>query len=74
MARRDGNDLFALVELAKWCEHRHRDFRRALMLTMRACSCASRLSPEDHTNLARRRDRLERKLAPPQPTVPGERS
>ncbi len=64
MVRRDGEDFFALVELAKWCEHRRRDFRQALTLTMRACSCARRhLSPEDHTNLARRRERLERKLA-----------
>jgi uncharacterized protein YprB with RNaseH-like and TPR domain len=30
MLRRDGEDRFALVELAKWCEHRRRDFARAL--------------------------------------------
>jgi hypothetical protein len=64
MARRDGEDLFALVELAKWCEHRRRDFRRALALTMRACACAGRLSPEELSDLARRRERLERKLLP----------
>ena len=28
MVRRDGGDLFALVELAKWHEHRRRDFAR----------------------------------------------
>ena len=63
MVRRDGEDLFALVELAKWCEHRRRDFAQALALTMRACACAGRLSPDDRADLARRRERLERKLA-----------
>ncbi|MBU1184116.1 MAG: ribonuclease H-like domain-containing protein [Proteobacteria bacterium] len=63
MVRRDGEDLFALVELAKWCEHRRRDFAQALVLTMRACACAGRLSPDDRADLARRRERLERKLA-----------
>jgi len=64
MVRRDGGNLFALVELAKWCEHRRRDFRQALALTMRACSCAGRLSPDDRADLDRRRERLVRKLAP----------
>jgi uncharacterized protein YprB with RNaseH-like and TPR domain len=62
MVRRDGEDLFALVELAKWCEHRRRYVDQALALTMRACSCAGRLSPEERADLARRRERLERKL------------
>jgi len=61
MLRRDGNDRFALVELAKWCEHRQRDFVQALALTERAGS--GRLSPEARASLARRRERLERKLA-----------
>lgn len=61
MARRDREDLFALVEMAKWCEHRRRDFRQALTLTIRACAC--RVSPEERAALARRRERLERKLA-----------
>ena len=65
MVRRDEKDLFALVELAKWCEHRRRDFAQALALTIRACSCAGRLSPDDRADLARRRSRLERKLAVP---------
>jgi hypothetical protein len=65
MVRRDGEDLFALVELAKWCEHRRRDVDQALALTTRACSCTSRLSPEERADLARRRERLERKLNPP---------
>ena len=64
MVRRNGEERFALVELAKWCEHRRHDFRQALALTMRACSCAGHLSPDDRADLDRRRDRLERKLAP----------
>ena len=63
MLRRDGEDLFALVELAKWCEHRRHDFSRACALTMRACACADRLSPEERIGLLRRRERLEWKLA-----------
>jgi len=58
-------DLFALVELAKWHEHRQRDFRNALALTLRACSCAAQWSPEELCALARRRERLERKLSSP---------
>jgi hypothetical protein len=61
MVRRDGEDLFALVELAKWCEHRRRDFSQALALTRRAC--AGRPSVDDRANLDRRRERLERKLS-----------
>ncbi len=61
MVRRDGGDLFALVELAKWQEHRRRDFARALELT--ECACAGRLTPEERIDLNRRRERLERKLA-----------
>jgi uncharacterized protein len=63
MIGRDGDDLFALIELAKWCEHRRRDFTRALALAERACACERRLSPDECTNLAHRRERLERKLA-----------
>jgi uncharacterized protein YprB with RNaseH-like and TPR domain len=63
MVRRDGEDLFALVELAKWCEHRQRDFDQALALTMRAWSCTGRLSVKERADLARRRERLEKKLS-----------
>ena len=62
MVRRNGEDLFALVELAKWCEHRRHDFDQALALTICACSCAGRLSPQERADLTRRRERLERKL------------
>ena len=61
MVRRDGEDRFALIELAKWHEHRRRDFARALALTERAG--AGRLSPDERADLVRRRERLERKLA-----------
>jgi len=63
MVGRDRNDLFALIELAKWCEHRRRDFTRALALVERACVCERSLSPDERTDLAHRRERLERKLA-----------
>jgi uncharacterized protein YprB with RNaseH-like and TPR domain len=67
MVRRDGGDRFALVELAKWCEHRRRDFRRALELTKKACThaAAPHFLPEERVDLARRRERLERKLTSP---------
>ena len=65
MVGRDGDDLFALIELAKWYEHKRRDFTRALVLAerARACACELRLSPDECTNLAHRRERLEKKLA-----------
>lgn len=63
MARRDGGDRFALIELAKWCEHKRRDFARALELTERACAPAGPLSMEERDELERRRERLVRKLA-----------
>ena len=60
MLRRNGEDLFALMELAKWCEHRRHDISRALALTLHACACPKRLSPEERTELDRRRERLEK--------------
>ncbi len=63
MVRRDGDDRFALIELAKWHEHKRRDFRQALELTERACAVADDLPGEERADLARRRERLERKLA-----------
>jgi uncharacterized protein len=62
MAEKDADDIFALIELAKWHEHRKRDFLRAVELTTRACACNGRLTPEERANLVRRRERLERKL------------
>ena len=62
LASRDGNDLFALIELAKWCEHHRRDFTRALALVERACAHGRSLSAEDFAELAHRRERLERKI------------
>ena len=63
MVQRDGADLFALVELAKWCEHRRRDLSHALALTIQAGACIDRLTPDNLAALNRRRERLERKLA-----------
>jgi hypothetical protein len=60
---RDGNDLFALIELAKWCEHQQRDFVRALALVERACTNEPSLSPDDCAKLTHRLNRLQRKLA-----------
>jgi uncharacterized protein YprB with RNaseH-like and TPR domain len=70
MVRRDGEDGFALVELAKWCEHKRHDCRQALDLTLRAWD-GTGLSEEERTDLARRRERLERKLAAAVPSAPG---
>jgi hypothetical protein len=63
MAGRDAGDPFALIELAKWCEHRRRDFTRALALTERARLCDRRLSTDENADLDRRRERLVRRLA-----------
>ena len=63
MLRRDAEDRFALIELAKWQEHKQRDFVRALELTERACALSAHLLPAERAGLARRRERLERKLA-----------
>jgi hypothetical protein len=62
MVRRDGGDLFALLELAKWAEHRRRDLSQALALTLRAGGCSDCLTPDDIAALNRRRERLERKM------------
>jgi hypothetical protein len=66
MVARDEADVFALVELAKWHEHRRRDPGRALALTRQASGCGGRLSPEDRAALARRQARLEKKCAAPE--------
>lgn len=63
MVGRNGDDRFALIELAKWYEHRQRDFTRALAMAERVCACERHLSPDEGTVLAHRRERLERKLA-----------
>jgi hypothetical protein len=63
MADRDEADLFALIELAKWCEHQRGDFRRALDFVERACSREPYLPENERARLAHRRERLERKLS-----------
>jgi hypothetical protein len=62
MANRGGDNLFALVELAKWCEHHKRDFERALDWVERAAACMPDLAPDECSALAHRRERLLRKL------------
>ncbi|MDA8125604.1 MAG: ribonuclease H-like domain-containing protein [Deltaproteobacteria bacterium] len=64
MVRRNGENVFALTELAKWCEHRRHDCRRALELTGQALGSPD-LKPEERAGLVARRERLERKLATP---------
>ncbi|HOK06959.1 MAG TPA: ribonuclease H-like domain-containing protein [Syntrophales bacterium] len=59
MVGEDPGDLFALVELAKWWEHRGGEPARALELTLEALKVASGPSLDD---LNRRRGRLEKKI------------
>lgn len=61
MERRDPGDPFALIELAKWCEHRRHDFHRALSLTLQAGDQGQ--TADVRAALNRRRVRLQRKLA-----------
>lgn len=63
MVERDARDVFALVELAKWHEHRRGEHLQALALTRQALACADRLPPEERADLARRRARLEKKTS-----------
>jgi uncharacterized protein len=63
LVARDGNNLFALIELAKWFEHQQRDCTRALALVERAWAHELTLSPDDYAQLAHRRQRLGRKVA-----------
>lgn len=62
MIRWDQEDLFALVELAKWSEHHGGSLAQALMYTMRALA-ADGLGDEERRSLLHRRDRIERKIA-----------
>jgi uncharacterized protein len=56
--------VFALVELAKWHEHRTRDYVRALTLARKALQMLPLPSPETEGDSLRRRvARLERRLA-----------
>lgn len=64
MISRSPDDIFALVELAKWHEHRIRDYARALNLACRALHVLPLSTPDTERGILRRRvARLERRLA-----------
>ncbi|MDD5168300.1 MAG: ribonuclease H-like domain-containing protein [Syntrophales bacterium] len=64
MIRSDAGDVFALIELAKWCEHRAHDPARALALTRQALAHAASDSEINRGDIEHRRERLEKKLNP----------
>ncbi|MDQ5987435.1 MAG: hypothetical protein CSYNP_03175 [Syntrophus sp. SKADARSKE-3] len=63
MIRRDPGDIFALIELAKWCEHRSHDLDRAITLTRLALSHADGDSEISRDDIAHRLRRLTARLA-----------
>ena len=71
MLRNDSDDVFALIELAKWSEHRARDLEQALALTRRALSCAGADAEIGRDELTHRLQRLLGRLPaePPSPAV-----
>jgi len=71
MLRLDPGDVFALIELAKWCEHRARDVDRAIALTRRALSAAGADAEIGREALEHRLQRLLGRLPaePPSPAV-----
>ncbi len=56
----DPSDGFAMVELAKWLEHRVRDFEGAADLVSQALAICG--NPEERERLAYRLNRIERRL------------
>ncbi|MCX7635985.1 MAG: ribonuclease H-like domain-containing protein, partial [Syntrophales bacterium] len=61
MLRHDPDDLFALAELAKWCEHRAGSLDRALRYTCQALAVDG-LGTEDRHAFTYRRDRITEKM------------
>jgi uncharacterized protein YprB with RNaseH-like and TPR domain len=59
----DSGNVFAAVELAKWYEHRERDYSRALSLVKQVLPSAGRLPGSDREALVYRMNRLKRRLA-----------
>jgi hypothetical protein len=58
------DDIFACIELAKWHEHRTRNYVQALNLVRRALHALPLSAPEtEREGLRRRIVRLERRLA-----------
>lgn len=62
MLREDDGDLFALIELAKWHEHRSCDPERALELVRHAVHRAPDTTPFERQALRHRLQRLEKRL------------
>jgi uncharacterized protein len=62
MIAQDRYDLFAVEELAKWYEHRKRDFERAVELVNSVLDGGHRLSDEDRQSLEYRLNRLLHKV------------
>ncbi|MRR37200.1 hypothetical protein EG829_21585, partial [bacterium] len=56
------HDLFAVEELAKWLEHRGKDYDRAVGLIQRMLDGSAALSSSDKESLAHRLTRLRRKM------------
>jgi uncharacterized protein YprB with RNaseH-like and TPR domain len=68
MIRDQPGDLFALIELAKWYEHRAHDYATALKLVGLAFrQTDERAAAADRESLLRRRQRLQRRHAEPAP-------
>jgi len=64
MIVRGPDDVFALVELAKWHEHRARDYAQALKMARQALHVLPLSTPEAERKILKRRiARLERRLA-----------
>lgn len=61
MLASDPHDLFAVAELAKWLEHRRKDYPRAIGIVEQVLVHGRRVLPEDRESLARRLARLKRK-------------
>jgi uncharacterized protein len=59
MVRRDPGDVFALIELAKWCEHRAHDIDRAIALTDQALCHAKTGAEISRDDLEHRLHRLQ---------------
>ncbi|MCE5274550.1 MAG: ribonuclease H-like domain-containing protein [Syntrophaceae bacterium] len=63
MVSRDPLDVFAVEELAKWCEHRSHAFGRAALLVERVLGECGTLASAEQQALAHRLERLLRKAS-----------
>ncbi|MBN1665118.1 MAG: ribonuclease H-like domain-containing protein [Deltaproteobacteria bacterium] len=60
MLEHDPGDVFALTELAKWCEHRLRDVHRAEHFVSTALACVE--TQKGRNSLVHRSNRLQKRL------------